>query len=108
MAGGAFSGLRRIYLALYNWVVFVGWQVQYPFSDLYFLPFSSFFCRKKIDFGDWDLRVQVFYLSVKTLKESGHEHVYRAVEKPLLLAQSAAVLEVISRLSCFVNTTIEC
>ncbi|XP_059309421.1 very-long-chain (3R)-3-hydroxyacyl-CoA dehydratase PASTICCINO 2-like isoform X2 [Lycium ferocissimum] len=37
---------------------------------------------------------QVFYLAVKTLKESGHEHVYDAVEKPLLLAQTAAILEV--------------
>nr|GMC62378.1 very-long-chain (3R)-3-hydroxyacyl-CoA dehydratase PASTICCINO 2 [Ipomoea batatas] len=62
MAGGVFSGLRRFYLALYNWVVFV---------------------------------VQVFYLAVKTLMESGHENVYQAVEKPLLLAQSAAVLEII-------------
>lgn len=92
MAGGVFSGLRRFYLALYNWVVFVGWQVQYPFSDLHFLPF---FLYKIFDFGDWDLRVQVFYLAVKTLMESGHENVYQAVEKPLLLAQSAAVLEVI-------------
>ena len=39
-------------------------------------------------------RFQVLYLALKTLKESGHEHVYDAVEKPLLLAQSAAVLEV--------------
>lgn len=39
-------------------------------------------------------RFQVLYLAVKTLRESGHEHVYDAVEKPLLLAQSAAVLEV--------------
>ncbi|OMO73009.1 hypothetical protein COLO4_27351 [Corchorus olitorius] len=36
---------------------------------------------------------QVLFLTLKTLKESGHEHVYNAVEKPLLLAQSAAVLE---------------
>ncbi|THG16631.1 hypothetical protein TEA_022816 [Camellia sinensis var. sinensis] len=38
---------------------------------------------------------QVLYLALKTLVESGHEHVYHAVEKPLLLAQSAAVLEII-------------
>lgn len=31
---------------------------------------------------------------MKTLLESGHEHVYDAVEKPLLWAQSAAILEV--------------
>lgn len=39
-------------------------------------------------------RSQVLYLAVKTLIESGHEHVYDAVEKPLQLAQSAAFLEV--------------
>ncbi|KAG5529595.1 hypothetical protein RHGRI_030098 [Rhododendron griersonianum] len=36
---------------------------------------------------------QVLYLALKTLKDSGHGYVYHAVEKPLLLAQSAAVLE---------------
>ncbi|KAF3654326.1 Very-long-chain (3R)-3-hydroxyacyl-CoA dehydratase PASTICCINO 2 [Capsicum annuum] len=41
---------------------------------------------------------QVFYLAVKTLKESGHEHVYDAVEKPLLLAQTAAILELRSHI----------
>lgn len=39
-------------------------------------------------------RLQVLYLSLKTLKELGHEHVYTAAEKPLLFAQTAAVLEV--------------
>nr|GMC57226.1 very-long-chain (3R)-3-hydroxyacyl-CoA dehydratase PASTICCINO 2 [Ipomoea batatas] len=57
--------------------------------------FSLIFLYKIFDFGDWDFRVQVFYLAVKTLMESGHENVYQAVEKPLLLAQSAAVLEII-------------
>ncbi|CAN6567909.1 unnamed protein product [Malus baccata var. baccata] len=56
------SALRRLYLSLYNWTVFLGW---YP----------------------------VLYLALKTLNESGHQHVYSAVERPLLLAQSAAVLE---------------
>uniref|UniRef100_A0A162AAL4 Very-long-chain (3R)-3-hydroxyacyl-CoA dehydratase n=1 Tax=Daucus carota subsp. sativus TaxID=79200 RepID=A0A162AAL4_DAUCS len=41
---------------------------------------------------------QVLFIAVKTLIESGHEHVYDAVEKPLLLAQSAAFLEIGSRL----------
>lgn len=41
-----------------------------------------------------DCRFQVLYLALKTLKDSGHGYVYHAVEKPLLLAQSAAVLEV--------------
>lgn len=40
------------------------------------------------------IRFQVLYIALKTLNESGHEHVYAAVEKPLLLAQSAAFLEV--------------
>ncbi|KAJ1442166.1 3-hydroxyacyl-CoA dehydratase PASTICCINO 2A [Sesbania bispinosa] len=39
--------------------------------------------------------VQVLYLVLKTLKESGHEHVYTAAEKPLLFAQTAAVLELL-------------
>ncbi|KAF9678193.1 hypothetical protein SADUNF_Sadunf07G0009600 [Salix dunnii] len=38
---------------------------------------------------------QVLFLAVKTLKDSGHEHVYNAVEKPLQLAQTAAVLEIL-------------
>ncbi|CAK9186718.1 unnamed protein product [Ilex paraguariensis] len=59
---GALSVLKRIYLTVYNWSVFLGW-------------------------------FQVLYLALKTLKDSGHEHVYDAVQKPLLYAQSAAVLE---------------
>jgi hypothetical protein len=39
-------------------------------------------------------RLQVLYLVLKTLKEQGHQHVYSAAEKPLLFAQTAAVLEV--------------
>ncbi|GAB2226126.1 hypothetical protein Droror1_Dr00021918 [Drosera rotundifolia] len=37
---------------------------------------------------------QVLYLAVKTIKESGIEHVYDAVEKPLFLSQTAAILEI--------------
>ncbi|KAH1198595.1 Very-long-chain (3R)-3-hydroxyacyl-CoA dehydratase PASTICCINO 2 [Glycine max] len=37
---------------------------------------------------------QVLYFVLKTLNESGHQHVYSAAEKPLHYAQSAAVLEV--------------
>ncbi|GAA0163501.1 dehydratase [Lithospermum erythrorhizon] len=70
-----FSGLRRLYLTIYNWTVFVGW-------------------------------FQVFYLAVKTLKESGHEHVYDAVEKPLILAQSAAILEIFHGLVGLVRSPI--
>lgn len=60
---GLGSALKRVYLSVYNWTVFVGW-------------------------------VQVLYFAVKTLKESGHTKVYDAVERPLLLAQTAAVLEI--------------
>ncbi|KAK9285529.1 hypothetical protein L1049_024724 [Liquidambar formosana] len=38
---------------------------------------------------------QVLYFALRTLKESGHEHVYNAVERPLQFAQTAAVLEII-------------
>ncbi|KVI08663.1 Protein-tyrosine phosphatase-like, PTPLA [Cynara cardunculus var. scolymus] len=45
-----------------------------------------------IVFAGW---FQVLFLALKTLKESGHEHVYSNIEKPLLLAQSAAFLEIL-------------
>ncbi|KAD7479162.1 hypothetical protein E3N88_02298 [Mikania micrantha] len=51
-------------------------------SNLYFSVFCCF-------------RFQVLFLALKTLKESGYEHVYSNVEKPLLLAQSAAFLEIL-------------
>ncbi|RZC23353.1 Very-long-chain (3R)-3-hydroxyacyl-CoA dehydratase PASTICCINO 2, partial [Glycine soja] len=38
---------------------------------------------------------QVLYIVLKTLKESGHESIYHAAEKPLLFAQTAAVLEIL-------------
>ncbi|CAK9169184.1 unnamed protein product [Ilex paraguariensis] len=49
---------------------------------------------------------QVLYLALKTLKESGHEHVYDAIEKPLLYAQSAAVLEILHGLVGLVRSPI--
>ncbi|KDP29762.1 hypothetical protein JCGZ_18697 [Jatropha curcas] len=49
---------------------------------------------------------QVLFLAVKTLKESGHENVYDAVEKPLLLAQTAAVLEILHGLVGLVRSPI--
>ncbi|XP_020704881.1 very-long-chain (3R)-3-hydroxyacyl-CoA dehydratase PASTICCINO 2A-like [Dendrobium catenatum] len=49
---------------------------------------------------------QVFYLALKTLKESGHERVYYAVERPLLLAQSAAVLEILHGLLGLVRSPV--
>lgn len=49
---------------------------------------------------------QVLFLAVKTLSEDGYEHVYDAVEKPLLLAQSAAILEIIHSLVGLVRSPI--
>ncbi|KAL4352364.1 hypothetical protein GQ457_06G043730 [Hibiscus cannabinus] len=71
----AFTVLRRLYLSVYNWIVFIGW-------------------------------FQVLFLALKTLKESGHEHLYNAVEKPLLLAQSAAVLEILHGLIGLVRSPV--
>lgn len=61
---GVLSALKRVYLAVYNWAVFVGW-------------------------------FQVLYFALKTLKESGYRDVYDAVERPLQLAQTAAILEIL-------------
>ncbi|PKI42103.1 very-long-chain (3R)-3-hydroxyacyl-CoA dehydratase PASTICCINO 2A [Punica granatum] len=72
---GFLSVLRRLYLSVYNWAVFVGW-------------------------------LQVLVLAVKTLKESGHEQVYSAVERPLQLSQTAAVLEIIHGLVGLVRSPI--
>ncbi|KAG6766690.1 hypothetical protein POTOM_027861 [Populus tomentosa] len=69
------SLLRRLYLTVYNWAVFLGWS-------------------------------QVLFLAVKTLKDSGHQHVYNAVEKPLQLAQTAAVLEILHGLVGLVRSPI--
>ncbi|XP_074302597.1 very-long-chain (3R)-3-hydroxyacyl-CoA dehydratase PASTICCINO 2A-like [Silene latifolia] len=74
---GFLSLLRRVYLSLYNWTVCFGW-------------------------------VQVLYFAVKILccKESGHEQVYDAVERPLQLAQTAAFLEIIHGLIGLVRSPI--
>ncbi|KAL5556555.1 hypothetical protein UlMin_038791 [Ulmus minor] len=72
---GFLSFLKRVYLTLYNWTVFVGW-------------------------------FQVLYFAVKTLKESGHEQVYNAVERPLQFAQTAAVLEILHGLVGLVRSPI--
>lgn len=69
------SLLRRLYLTVYNWAVFLGWS-------------------------------QVLFLAVKTLQDSGHEHVYIAVERPLQLAQTAAVLEILHGLVGLVRSPI--
>ncbi|WCJ31987.1 Very-long-chain (3R)-3-hydroxyacyl-CoA dehydratase PASTICCINO 2 [Euphorbia peplus] len=54
-------------------------------------------------FAGW---AQVLFLAVKTLQESTYEHVYTAVEKPLLLAQSAAVLEILHGLVGLVRSPV--
>ncbi|KAK4761443.1 hypothetical protein SAY87_029327 [Trapa incisa] len=72
---GVLSVLRRLYLSIYNWSVFLGW-------------------------------FQVLVLAVRTLKESGHVQVYSAVERPLQLAQTAAVLEIIHGLVGLVRSPI--
>ncbi|KAL6847908.1 hypothetical protein ACP4OV_022036 [Aristida adscensionis] len=53
---------RRLYLSIYNWVLFFGWA-------------------------------RVLYCTIWALLGSAHENVYAAIEKPLLLAQTAASLE---------------
>ncbi|KAG6702696.1 hypothetical protein I3842_07G048200 [Carya illinoinensis] len=50
--------------------------------------------------------LKVLYLAVQTLGESGHEHVYDAVQRPLQLAQTAALLEIIHVLVGLVRSPI--
>ncbi|KAL9464017.1 hypothetical protein AB3S75_001756 [Citrus x aurantiifolia] len=54
-------------------------------------------------FAGW---AQVLSLALKTLNESGHENVYKAVERPLQLAQTAAVLEILHGLLGLVRSPI--
>ncbi|XP_024932631.1 very-long-chain (3R)-3-hydroxyacyl-CoA dehydratase PASTICCINO 2 isoform X4 [Ziziphus jujuba] len=54
-------------------------------------------------FTGWSLAL---YLALKTLKETGYGHVYKSVEKPLQLAQSAAVLEILHSLVGLVRSPI--
>ncbi|XP_020218075.1 very-long-chain (3R)-3-hydroxyacyl-CoA dehydratase PASTICCINO 2A [Cajanus cajan] len=49
---------------------------------------------------------QVLYIVLRTLKESGHENIYRAAEKPLLFAQTAAVLEILHGLVGLVRSPV--
>ncbi|KAF9600544.1 hypothetical protein IFM89_010030, partial [Coptis chinensis] len=71
--------------------------------------FPSLLKRIYLTFYNWTVFLgwsQVLYLTVKTLSESGHEHVYSAVQKPLLLAQTAAVLEIFHGLIGLVRSPI--
>ncbi|XP_010277495.1 PREDICTED: very-long-chain (3R)-3-hydroxyacyl-CoA dehydratase PASTICCINO 2A-like [Nelumbo nucifera] len=49
---------------------------------------------------------QVLYFALKTLRESGHERVHDAVERPLQLAQTAAILEIFHGLIGLVRSPI--
>ncbi|XP_047061438.1 very-long-chain (3R)-3-hydroxyacyl-CoA dehydratase PASTICCINO 2B-like [Lolium rigidum] len=74
-AGG--SAARRVYLSLYNWVVFFGWaQVLYRAASALLLGSGS------------------------------HEAVYAAVEQPLLLAQTAAFMEILHSILGFVKSPV--
>ncbi|XP_022896005.1 very-long-chain (3R)-3-hydroxyacyl-CoA dehydratase PASTICCINO 2A-like [Olea europaea var. sylvestris] len=71
--------------------------------------FFSNFRRSYLTIYNWTVFIgwlQVFYLSVMTLKQSGHEHVYATVEKPLLWAQSAAVFEILHGLIGLVRSPV--
>lgn len=72
---GVGSAVRRLYLSVYNWVVFVGWA-------------------------------QVLYYAVTALLAGGHEGVYAAVERPLQLAQTAAVMEILHGLVGLVRSPV--
>lgn len=69
----------------------------------------SLFRRLYLTIYNWAVFLgwsQVLFLAVKTLKDSGHEHVYIAVEKHLQLAQTAAVLEILHGLVGLVRSPI--
>ncbi|CAL4977844.1 unnamed protein product [Urochloa decumbens] len=72
---GVGSAVRRLYLAVYNWVVFCGWA-------------------------------QVLYYAVVALRETGHEAVYAAVERPLQFAQTAAIMEILHGLVGLVRSPV--
>ncbi|KZV53370.1 very-long-chain (3R)-3-hydroxyacyl-CoA dehydratase PASTICCINO 2-like [Dorcoceras hygrometricum] len=72
---GTITSARRVYLTIYNWVVFYGW-------------------------------LQVLYRSLITLRQSGHQSVYAAVETPLQLAQSAAAVEILHSLIGLVRSPV--
>jgi very-long-chain (3R)-3-hydroxyacyl-CoA dehydratase len=100
---GVGSALRRLYLSVYNWVVFVGWSVPRPpaalplcsgwiFPVLLLCPLLGLI--RDVCWISWFCRAQVLYYAVLVLRKSGHEAVYAAVERPLQFAQTAAIMEV--------------
>ncbi|KAL6012584.1 Very-long-chain (3R)-3-hydroxyacyl-CoA dehydratase PASTICCINO 2A [Asimina triloba] len=71
--------------------------------------FSSTLRRVYLSIYNWAVFygwAQVLYFAVKTLQESGHEKVYDAVEKPLQLAQTAAVMEILHGLVGLVRSPV--
>ncbi|KEH20139.1 putative very-long-chain (3R)-3-hydroxyacyl-CoA dehydratase [Medicago truncatula] len=50
--------------------------------------------------------LQVLFLVLKTLKEMGHQNVYSVAQKPLLFAQTAAILEILHGLVGIVRSPI--
>ncbi|GJN37484.1 hypothetical protein PR202_gb26443 [Eleusine coracana subsp. coracana] len=97
---GVGSAVRRLYLSIYNWVVFYGWCVAplpaarfYLWMDLALVLLLRWFDLCLL--GSWAscYRAQVLYYAVMALRESGHEAVYPAIERPLQFAQTAAIME---------------
>ncbi|KMT09269.1 hypothetical protein BVRB_6g133690 [Beta vulgaris subsp. vulgaris] len=71
--------------------------------------FLSLLRRAYLSIYNWTVCfgwAQVLYFAVKTLKESSYEHVYDAIEKPLLLAQTAAILEIVHGLIGLIRSPI--
>uniref|UniRef100_A0A0E0JE33 Very-long-chain (3R)-3-hydroxyacyl-CoA dehydratase n=1 Tax=Oryza punctata TaxID=4537 RepID=A0A0E0JE33_ORYPU len=75
------SVLRRLYLSVYNWVVFIGWSLL-----------ASFFAGIS-----WigQSRAQVSLSMILALLGDGHDAVYAAIERHLLFAQTAAIMEIL-------------
>jgi very-long-chain (3R)-3-hydroxyacyl-CoA dehydratase len=97
------SALRRLYLSVYNWVIFYGWcgapaccWIVSRIGSCACVVASSAGSRFDLRLlGSWGCcRAQVLYYTVMALRESGHEAVYAAVERPLQFAQTAAIMEV--------------
>ncbi|CAM0878731.1 unnamed protein product [Alopecurus aequalis] len=70
------SALRRLYLSVYNWVVFFGWMLV------------------------------LFGATSALLRSGGHEAVYAVVERPLQFAQTAAFLEILHSVLGFVRSPV--
>ncbi|RZB99198.1 Very-long-chain (3R)-3-hydroxyacyl-CoA dehydratase PASTICCINO 2A isoform B [Glycine soja] len=75
-------------------------------------PMAGFFSllrRLYLSLYNWTVLFgwcQVLYFVLKTLNESGHQYVYNAAEKPLLYAQTAAVLEILHGLVGLVRSPV--